>query len=176
MNMEKEPLVLPVLGVIAAPDVSLDEVAGAAGGRLFEMGLRTKAVPFDFTDYYLREMGPGLTRVWYAGAGLVRASALADYKLAAGTLEGGWRESGARRVNLDPGYISALQLVLATTKTLPQAAYLRDGISAVVELIYKEGGFAPTPWTYPDYDIAATEKLFEPFRSRFLELQREVGK
>ena len=82
---------------------------------------------------------------------------------------------GDRRVNVDPGYVSALQMVLATTKPLPQAIYLRDGVYAVVELIYRDGAFAALPWTYPDYRKAAAENLFEPFRSQFLKLQRKVG-
>jgi hypothetical protein len=174
--MENEPAVLPILGVMAASGVPLNDVVRAANDELFETNLRTTAVPFDSTDYYRREMGSGLTRFWCAGVRLVPASALADYKLAAVALEGRWRDSGDRRVNLDAGYLSALQLVLATTKPLPQAVYLRDGICAVVELIYRDGAFAALPCTYPDYEKAAAENLFEPFRSYFLKLQREVGK
>jgi hypothetical protein len=66
-------------------------------------------------------------------------------------------------------------MVLATTKPLPQAIYLRDGVYAVVELIYRDGAFAALPWTYPDYRKAAAENLFESFRSQFLKLQRKVG-
>jgi hypothetical protein len=171
----REPAVLPILGVIAAPSVSLDDVARAANDKLFETDLHTNPKPFDFTDYYRKEMGPNLTRFWCAGARLVPASALADYKLACATLEDRWRQGPDRQVNVDAGYVSALQLVLATTKPLPQAVYLRDGIYAVVELIYRDGGFAALPWTYPDYGKAAAENLFEPFRSYFLKLRREMG-
>ncbi len=147
----------------------------AANDKLFETAQMTRPVPFDFTDYYRNEMGPGLERVWCAGARLARASALADYKLTAAALESRWLEDRQRRVNVDPGYVSTLQMVLATTKPLPQAVYLRDGVYAVVELIYRDGAFVALPWTYPDYEQAATEDLFEPFRAHFLKLRREMG-
>jgi hypothetical protein len=174
--MSKDPMVLPILGVIAAPDVRPDDVVRGAGDRLFATAQRTEPVPFEFTDYYRKEMGTGLTRFWCAGAGLAPASALVACKLTSVALEGRWRLRGDRRVNLDPGYISAHQLVLATTKPLPQAVYLRDGIYALVELVYRDGTFAPLPWTYPDYRQAAAENLFAPFRSYFLKLRRKAGK
>ena len=170
----KEPAVLPILGLITAPGVSLDDVTRAANDKLFETVQSTEPVPFDATDYYRTEMGPNLERVWCAGARLIHASALADYKLAGAALEDRWRQDGDRLVNVDAGYVSALQIVLATTKPLPQAVYLRDGVYAVVELVYRDGVFAALPWTYPDYKKAAAENLFDPFRSYFLKLRREV--
>ncbi len=174
--MKKEPGVLPILGVIAAPGVSLEDVVRAANDELFETAQSTKTVPFGLTDYYQKEMGTGLIRLWRAGTRLVSPSALADHKLTGAALEDRWRQGGDRRVNLDPGYVSALQIVLATTKPLPQVIYLGDGIYAVVELIYRDGAFAALPWTYPDYRKAAAENLFGPFRSHFLKLRREKEK
>ncbi len=174
--MGKVPLVLPVLGVIAASEISVDEVVRTSGAALFEHALQTPAEPFTFTDYYEEEMGKSLVRFWCAGVQLVPATLLPDYKLAGLEAEVRWRVGGARRVNLDPGYISTLQMVLATTKPLPQATYVRDGIYALVELLYRDGGFQPLPWTYPDYRKAAAGGVFEPFRAHFLRLRREMGK
>jgi len=172
--MDKAPRVLPVLGVIAARGISLEDVLRTTNVELFETALKTETIPFDFTDYYREEMGTELTRCWCAGGRLVPATALVDYKLASITLENRWRDRGARRVNLDPGYVSALQMVLATTKQLPQAVYLGKGVYALVELIYRDGVFGNLPWTYPDYRKAAAESLFEPFRAHFLKLRREA--
>ncbi|MGD8718819.1 MAG: DUF4416 family protein [Candidatus Zixiibacteriota bacterium] len=174
--MERDPHVLPILGVLATPSVSADEVVAACRRELFDVALTSAVVPFDDTDYYRSEMGPDLKRFWCAAAATVGADLLADMKTASGRLEGRWRDEGKRRVNLDPGYVTPLQLVLATTKTLPQAVYLRDGISAVVELLYRDGVFAPMPWTYPDYGRAASAATFEPFRDYLLGLLREAKK
>jgi hypothetical protein len=174
--MSREPIVLPVLGVILAAGVEPDDVMRAVDDELFPTALRTESVPFEFTDYYRKEMGADLTRFWCAAGGLAPASDLASHKLKSGTLEGRWRRHGDRRVNLDPGYISALHMVIATTKPLPQAVYLRDGVYGVVELVYRDGAFAALPWTYPDYREAAAERTFEPFRSHLLHLRRAAGK
>ncbi len=169
-------MVLPVLGVILAAGVEPDDVMRAVSGELFPTALRTESIPFDFTDYYGKEMGADLIRFWCAADGLVPAAYLATHKSESGRLEGRWRQRGGRRVNLDPGYISEHQMVLATTKPLPQAVYLRDGIYGVVELLYRDGAFAALPWTYPDYRQAANERVFEPFRSHLLSLRRAAGK
>jgi hypothetical protein len=174
--MSREPIVLPLLGVILAAGVEPDGVVEAVDEGLFPTALRTPPVPFEFTDYYRKEMGENLTRFWCGAGGLARASDLAGYKIKSGTLEGRWRGRSGRRVNLDPGYISEQHLVLATTKALPQAVYLCEGIYAVVELLYRDGAFAALPWTYPDYRRAAAEHVFESFRSHFLDLRRATRK
>lgn len=143
---------------------------------MFDVAFQTDPEPFDVTEYYRPEMGPDLLRFWCAGRRLAPAALLADWKLRSRELETQWGERGARRVNLDTGYLSSLQVVLATTKPLPQAVYVRDGVYALVELLYGSGGFEAFPWTYPDYRRAAAAGAFEPFRSHYLELLREVEK
>jgi hypothetical protein len=174
--MAQGPYVLPIAGVIAAPDIAVESVVRALSDGLFEVASRTNPEPFAFTDYYRREMGEGLVRFWCAAARLAPAAALADWKVRSGELEKSWGGPGARRVNVDPGYVSSLQLILATTKPLPQAVYLRDGVYALVELLYRSGGFKRLPWTYPDYAKAAAEGAFEMFRSRCLRLLRGGGR
>jgi hypothetical protein len=174
--MNRGPSVLPFVGVIAAPEIPADDVVRAVADDLFGVAFRTDAEPFDFTDYYRPEMGPGLVRFWCAGGGLASAALLPAWKLRSRNLERRWAEQGGRRVNLDPGYLSPLQLVLATTKALPTAVYVRNGIYALVELLYRDGGFEALPWTYPDYRKAAAEGTFQPFRAHFLELLRGAGR
>jgi hypothetical protein len=170
--MKKDPEVLPLVGVIAAPGIAAEDVVRAVNDELLEIVSRTDAEPFDFTDYYRREMGEGLVRFWCVASRLAPAAQLADWKLRSRELEMRWGGPGARRVNLDPGYLTSLQVILATTKPLPQAIYLRDGIYALVELLYRAGGFKSLPWTYPDYGKAASEGAFEMFRSNYLKLLR----
>jgi len=67
---------------------------------------------------------------------------------------------GRRTVNLDPGYLSAENLVLATTKGYSHRPYLRDGIYAELVYIYRGGTFAPVEWTYRDYRDARSIAFF----------------
>ncbi|NQT00025.1 MAG: DUF4416 family protein [Candidatus Omnitrophica bacterium] len=54
-------------------------------------------------------------------------------------------------MNLDPGYITAAKLVLATCKNYAHRIYLDKGIFAEVALQFRQRGFQPQPWTYADY-------------------------
>jgi len=170
--MSHAPEVLPLLGVIASPAAPLADLQEELRAELFATALATPSAPFDFTDYYEPEMGPGLVRLWLAGTELLPADSLPALKRASIELERRWSEAGRRRVNVDPGYISESQLLLATTKALPAAVYLRDGLFGLVELLYREGAYRELPWTYPDYAAAAARGWFDPFRALFLKLRK----
>lgn len=111
--------------------------------------------PFDRTDYYTREMGEGLKRIFVSFENPVRQDELAEIKVETLALEERLSEvSGGekrRRVNLDPGLLDLDRLVLATAKNFSHRICLRGGIFAEVELIFRDGAFHPLPWTYPDY-------------------------
>ncbi len=137
-----------------------------------------EVLPFDFTDYYEPEMGGPLLRQLAAFEDLIRPEALADVKLRTNELETQLAREVAdgpeRPVNLDPGYVSAAKLVLATTKDFGHRVYLRDGIYAESTLKWRKGGFACWDWTYPDYRTDAYRDFFARARERYLEqLARE---
>ena len=125
-------------------------------------------VPFEYTDYYQREMGSGLGRRFLSMEELVRPEALPDIKLAANDLENESMQEGRRTVNIDPGYLSAAHLILATGKGYTHRPYLRDGIYADLTLIYQEKKFSSLPWTYPDYADAEQLAMFATIRARYL--------
>ena len=54
-------------------------------------------------------------------------------------------------MNIDPGFLSLSNLILASTKAYAHRIYLDKGIYAEVTLIYKDDQFNPLQWTYPDY-------------------------
>lgn len=169
------PLSLPVVGVLFGR-VDLEEVRAAVATTLYPLALSTDVIAFDFTRYYEKEMGPNLRRVWWAAAELRPAGVLAQDKLMAREIEFRWRDAaGNRTVNLDPGYIDATRFVVATTKALPQAIYLRDGIYAVLELLFYAGRFRTVPWTYADYAEGARAGRFLPFRKLYLSLMRATA-
>ncbi len=59
--------------------------------------------------------------------------------------------SAGRAVNIDPGYITPANVILASTKDFSHRIYLSKGIYAEVTTIYRKEGFTKLPWTYPDY-------------------------
>jgi hypothetical protein len=113
--------------------------------------LITEPAPFTYTNYYNREMGPGIMRQLGSFLDLVDPEKLPDIKLLTNALERELSAEGERRVNIDPGLLSEERLVLATGKNYTHRIYLRDGIYADLTLIYQKGTYRPLPWTYPDY-------------------------
>jgi hypothetical protein len=128
------------------------------------------------TDYYREEMGEHLLRKFVAFAPLISPEALAHLKLETNALEillaGDPSPAARRRVNLDPGYLDATKLVLASTKNQAHRIYLSQGIYAEVTLLYHHGGFHPFIYTYADYRWPETHEFLRRVRKRYLEQLR----
>ncbi|MFO7675091.1 MAG: DUF4416 family protein [bacterium] len=163
------PRALLVCGILAADIALLDEAEAALGREFGPVTDRSADIPFDFTDYYEAEFGPGLVRRWVGFSPPCAAVLLAAAKLATGAIEQAFAVAGRRRVNLDPGLLTLHNLVLATTKDFAHRIYLRDGIRAELTLLYADGGWVPLPWTYPDYRTEACHQLLTRCRAHLLD-------
>jgi hypothetical protein len=126
------------------------------------------ARPFCYTDYYHREMGLNMERLFVAFAQLIRPESLPQIKLQTNDLEKSFSQGGGRRVNIDPGYVSSAHLILATGKGYAHRPYLRDGIYADLTLMYCDKFFQTLPWTYPDYAENETRGIFNRLRSKYI--------
>jgi hypothetical protein len=122
------------------------------------MDLVSRWFAFDYTEYYVPEMGRPLFRRIVAFKHLIDQEQLADIKHQTNAIESDLTADGRRRVNIDPGYLLLERLVLATGKNFSHRIYLRRGIYADLTLIYRKGRFESLSWTYPDY---ADERLQE---------------
>jgi len=152
-----------------------------SGPHLFEKGLKdlcsifgeadsiSERFPFDFTDYYTREMGYPLFRHFITFERLIPLSTLPDIKQATNHLEEKYgTPDGNRQINIDPGYICLEHVILATTKGYSHRPYLRDGIYADLTLIYRNQSFQALEWTYPDYRQESIIALFNQFRKKYV--------
>ncbi len=106
---------------------------------------------FDYTDYYLAEMGGPLFRRMLAFQALIEQQELSRVKHLTNTIEQAFAIDRRRRVNIDPGYLLLERFVLATGKNFSHRIYIGDAIYADLTLMYQKGGFQTLPWTYPDY-------------------------
>lgn len=159
--------VLLICGAIFRDDAPLAEALARLEQRFGPIADRSAVFPFDFTNYYEPEMGAGLQRQFFTFRQPIRADHLADIKNFTGTIEQDLARDRQRRVNLDPGYLTATKLVLATTKDFAHRIYLRDGIFAEVTLTFTRTGIRALPWTYPDF---ASDR-YTPF---LLEVRRRL--
>lgn len=107
------------------------------------------------TAYYNRLMGSGLQKQLVAVRGDFDPARLADIKLQSNAWEAEYAASNAfpeeRPINIDPGYVTPMKVVLASTKDRAHRIYLRDGIYAEECLVYHQRSWQGRPWTYPDY-------------------------
>ena len=157
-----------VCAILAADEPVLAEALAALGREFGPRAAESPVLPFAFTRYYEKEMGPRLLRKLVAFERPVDPGRLAAIKLRTNALE---REVAARApagvprpANLDPGTVDAARLVLATTKDHAHRVYLGDGIYGEVTLLWHKGGFAPLDWTYPDFRTEAYRSFFDGVR------------
>jgi len=129
---------------------------------------------FDRTRYYAREMGWPLYRRFVCFEELISPETLVDVKVTTNAIEGGYLIQGNRQVNIDPGYISAERLVLATGKNYVHRVYIGKGIYADLTLVFMRGSFRPLEWTYRDYSAPEMIAYFNELRSAYMEKLRET--
>jgi hypothetical protein len=98
---------------------------------------------------------------------------LADIKWQALEIENQWTVQEKRRLNLDPGLITAERLVLATGKNFSHRIYLGKGIFGDLTLVFSKGTYRPQAWTYPDYKDEQAIGMFNKIREKYL---RDISK
>ncbi len=114
---------------------------------------------FDKTDYYNAEMGSGLNKRFVSFIQLITVEELPEIKLFTNSLEDQSKIKGNRQINIDPGYLSNANVIIATTKNHYHRVPLSRGIYAHMEYVLKKK-IIPLDWTYPDF---RTEKYIEFF-------------
>ncbi len=165
--------VYPPVKIFAAVTWS-DEAAAARAeeqlsGLLSTSDFRSEVFDFSaFTDYYAPEMGGALRKFFLAFTELRPAESLPDLKLAANRIEEEIAAGEPRIVNIDPGYLCAAKVVLATTKDYDHRLYLNRGIFGDVHLRFRNGRFRPNEWTYPDYKQPLILDFFMTLRAGYL--------
>jgi len=159
-----------ICGVIHAEDGFYDEARARLAALFGDVDLESPALPFDLTDYYNGEMGPGQRRRFMSFTRLVDPQDLPRIKLLTNDLERtiGAPAPGRRAVNLDPGYLTSSALVMATAKDFSHRIPLRDGIYAHLELLFARKGIRALDWTYPDLRREPPQAYFRAVRDIYL--------
>jgi hypothetical protein len=157
-----------VAGITFSGRKVLERALAALTGVYGPLELEGEPFPFDFTDYYDGEMGGNLEKMFVCFSRPVRMESLPEIKLRTNAIElnhavfaGG---AAARRVNIDPGYVTLSKLVLATTKDYSHRIYIGGGIYAETELMFTGGAFVPIETTYPDYRTESALEFFDRVR------------
>jgi len=160
-----------ICGIIA----SEEKFFKRAEKRLVELygplDLTSQLFEFDFTDYYEKQMGQNLRRIFVSFGNLISPEDLSDIKIRTNALEEEITEelkAGKRIVNLDPGYMTASALVMATAKDFAHRIPLQHGIYAHLEFLFGKNDVRPLSWTYPDFETKGYQEFFLKIRRIYL--------
>ena len=170
-EIKKPSLVKPIVGAIFSSEGILIKAKVNLEKKFGPLDFESSIVPFNSTKYYEKEMGPGLLRQFLSFQRLINPQDLAAIKLYTNRLEKRLscrQDRFSRKINLDPGYICASKLVLATCKNYSHRIYLDKGVFAEVSLHFRQGTFIPWPWTYPDYKTSEYVRCFNAIREIYL--------
>lgn len=205
---KKPPKAKLIAALMAVDEQLIKKVLSELEPTFGPVELSSSVFPFTYSDYYKREMGDALLKVFCSFGKLIEPDEVVNLKLSAIEIERKFlitaspkaivedtagkpsssaqrdderisdtsRQAGeervGRRVNIDPGYLDRMKLVLATTKDCSHRIYLGQGIYGDIELMYGSGSFACLEWTYPDYREPFAVEFFNRVRNKYLaELQ-----
>lgn len=176
-RIRSHPPVKLISGMIAQSESTFEQTEGILKEKFGEIDFFGQVVPFDYTNYYAAEMGEKLKRKFISFQKLIKPEELADIKLMTNSieLELANHVGQKRKVNLDPGYVSASKVVLASTKDHSHRIYLSKGIFAEITLRYVNKSFQPWEWTYRDYATEPYINVFNQIRRIYMFQLKEMG-
>lgn len=166
---KKHPPVKLIIAFIFKKKIIFDEAKLLLEKKFGRIDFESEILSFTHTDYYTREFGANLKRIFTAFKKLIPPEELSDIKLFTNRLEKRLSAGINRLINIDPGYLDMSKIILASTKDYTHRIYLNKGIYAEVTLFYRDKTFRPWEWTYPDYKSAGYISLFNQIRRIYAE-------
>lgn len=164
MAEPKEPQPVKLfMGILYREEEDLALVRGRLEEAFGAIDYVSEPCPFEVTNYYEEEMGPGLKRAFFSFLYLIDPGKLSSIKVKTNRLEEEFSHEGKRRVNLDPGYLDFFKIVLASGKFSGQKIYLGQGVYADLTLYYDKG-WKPYNWGFPDFRAGTYDRIFTKIR------------
>ena len=161
------------VGILSCDEELLADVESILIKRFGEVDMKSEIIPFNFTDYYTKEMGANISRQFICFKKLINPEELSAFKIWTNELEDKFKHNNRfnviRPINLDPGYLTHCNLILASTKKYYHRIHLQDGIYAEVTLFYQHEIFKNLPWTYPDFQTEEYKNFFLKVRTLYAE-------
>ncbi len=161
-------LFMGILSVRGFPDALKAELENVFG----PIDIITEPFSFDFTDYYVSEMGEGIERFFISFSNLVSPDSLSFIKETTNGIEARFAEEGKRKINLDPGLLSESSVILATTKNRAHRIAIGRNLYAELTLVYQNKRYRAFDWTYADYRSEKVQDELKKLRTRYKELRK----
>jgi hypothetical protein len=167
-------------GLIYSDDSILERAVFGLERILGPVEARSPMFHFNLTNYYAAEMGANpLKRLFVSFKDLRSPEDLSAIKVRTNVLEEESRLAlgvAHRPVNIDPGYLTASALIMATAKDFSHRIPLRAGIYAHLELLFTKQDVRCLEWTYPDFRQPDYHDFFLGVRKSYLSQLKEVKK
>ncbi len=121
---------------------------------------------FPMKEYYAKEMGSPLSRIYLVLEGKFSRDTLVEVKNWSMEQEEKYLNGKDRSINIDPGLICLEQMLLISTKPYSHRIFLKDNLYAELTYQFNQGRYSPLPWTYPDYLEDEVLDFFTSSRTR----------
>jgi len=155
------------IGALFSDSEILEQAIKVCQGEMGAIDLRSQDFAFDLTEYYNKEMGQPIFRTFFSFEVLRSPGDLAKLKVLCNDIEARLVVEGARKVNLDMGYLDFHKVVLASAKYNGQKIYLDLGIYADSTLYFEAGQFHSLKNTFPDFKSNTYDKVFLKIRNKY---------
>lgn len=113
-----------------------------------------------YTSYYEEEMGKKIIKKFLIFKKEIDEEGLVSVKKFITSIEEKYSDSGKRRINIDPGYVSSSKVVLASFKKKDFKKDLGEGVYAHEVLTLKDGKVKHYWHTFKDYREEEIKKFF----------------
>lgn len=151
MAKTKQPTSAKLLiGIMYAEEKICAEILGKLQQKFGEFK-QGPIIDFNFTNYYEDETGKNLKKTYVVFDLQIKREQITAIKLLTNQLEQEFCSNGLRKINIDPGYITPMQVVLASAKEHPYRIHIADGIYGQIVLVYSRNNWIPVDKTFADY-------------------------
>ena len=106
---------------------------------------------FNFTDYYEKEFGKDLKKLFIIFKEPVKREELVTIRIYTQEIEDKLKKEEQRTINIDPGYLTKDNLIVASLKEQPYKIYLGKGVFAHMIFMFKKDDVTSFKHTFPDY-------------------------
>lgn len=167
------PDVMLFTAFLYAKSADIDRCIENLVTELGDIEISSSIFDFSYSDYYEIEMGSDLLRKIVCFKNLISRDKIVEIKILTNNIEDEFRKEKKRTINIDPGYLSAEHIILATGKGFSHRPYLGKGVYADIALLYEGKRFKELEWTYPDYRDDNFKNFFYECRDRYLNKLRK---
>jgi hypothetical protein len=151
------------VGILVSNESLIESVEAQLSAKYGPVDYRSPVLPFTFTDYYRRETGDNIHRLFLSFERLIEADTLPEIKRHSNLLESEFaagEQPVKRPVNLDPGYLEHAKVILASTKNFYHRMYLGGGIFGEVTMHFRNGPMSSSRGPIPTTNLPSTRRSF----------------